>query len=73
MVEAIKSTGEPEVECTVSAFIAGENRSVIHCRKYLADKFNLNKQSLYAIPYWKRGNTEEAYHEERHRIMDEQK
>jgi len=72
LLNAIKASGEPEVECSVSAFIAGENRSVIHCRKYLAAKFGLKKKSMYAIPYWKRGNTEEAYHEERHRIMDEQ-
>ncbi len=72
LLNAIKVSGEPEVDCSVSAFIAGENRSVINCRKYLADKFQLKKNSLYAIPYWKRGNSEEAYHEERHRIMDEQ-
>lgn len=72
LLNAIKNTGEPESDCTVSAFIAGENRSVIHCRKYLMTTFGLKKKSLYAIPYWKRGNTEEAYHEERHRVMDEQ-
>ncbi|BDR16644.1 siderophore-interacting protein [Vibrio sp. STUT-A11] len=72
LLNGIKMTGEPEEVCSVSAFIAGENRSVINCRKYLSDKYKLKKQSLYAIPYWKRGNTEEAYHQERHRIMDEQ-
>lgn len=72
LVNAIKTTGQPEAECSVSAFVAGENRSVINCRKYLVDTFQLTKKELYAVPYWKRGNTEEAYHEERHRIMDEQ-
>jgi len=69
LLNAIKAFGEPEVECSVSAFIAGENRSVINCRKYLAQQYGLNKKTMYAIPYWKRGNTEEAYHEERHLIM----
>lgn len=72
LLDAIKTSGEPESECSVSAFLAGENRSVVNCRKYLAEKFGLKKKSMYAVPYWKRGNTEEAYHEERHRIMDEQ-
>lgn len=72
LVNAIKVSGQPEVDCSVSAFIAGENRSVINCRKYLVETYELTKKELYAIPYWKRGNTEEAYHEERHRIMDEQ-
>ncbi len=72
LLNAIQATGEPESECSVSAFLAGENRSVVNCRKYLAEKFGLKKNSMYAVPYWKRGNTEEAYHAERHRIMDEQ-
>lgn len=56
---------------SLSAFIAGENESVIACRKMLKERHQLSRKNMYAIPYWKRGKDEEAYHEERHVVMDE--
>ncbi|MBD1557630.1 siderophore-interacting protein [Vibrio sp. S9_S30] len=57
---------------TLSAFIAGENESVLACRKVLREDYKLTKKDMYAIPYWKRGKDEEAYHAERHEVMDEE-
>ena len=54
----------------VSAWIAGENSAVIGIRKYLKDVRGLDKKSMYAMPFWKRGKDEEAYHHERHEVMD---
>ncbi|MCE0556841.1 siderophore-interacting protein [Motilimonas sp. E26] len=67
---AISGLAKPEGAQTLSAFIAGENASVIACRKLLKDEYKLARKSMYAIPYWKRGKDEEAYHQERHDVMD---
>ena len=55
----------------LSAFIAGENSLVLNVRQFLCDEFNLNKSLMYATPYWRYGQDEETYHQERHRIMDQ--
>jgi hypothetical protein len=39
-------------------------------RKHLVQERGLGKAWLYAVPYWKDGQDEESYHEERHDIMD---
>ena len=67
---AISGLIPPAGAQTLSAFIAGENESVIACRKLLKDEYKLPRKSMYAIPYWKRGKDEEAYHAERHDVMD---
>ncbi|WP_087023192.1 siderophore-interacting protein [Thaumasiovibrio subtropicus] len=59
------------LEGELSAFIGGENSAVLACRKQLIADYQLSKANLYAIPYWRRGQKEEAYHQERHKIMDE--
>ncbi len=69
---AITGLASPGGAKTLSAFIAGENESVIACRKTLKDEYKLSRKNIYAIPYWKRGKDEEAYHEERHEVMDEE-
>ncbi len=55
----------------ISAFVAGENASVISCRDKLRADYQLTKRHLYAVPYWRRGQDEETYHEQRHTIMDQ--
>lgn len=70
--EAITGLTAPTGASVLSAFIAGENESVIACRKQLKDEYKLSRKSMYAIPYWKRGKDEEAYHEERHEVMDQE-
>lgn len=71
LLEAIKRIAPPLNAKSISAFIAGENNAVVTIRDYLRATYGLNKRSLYAVPYWRRGQDEETYHQERHRIMDE--
>lgn len=63
-------TALPWPQGKVSAWIAGENAAVIGMRKYLKEKRGLDKNSMYAMPFWKRGENEEQYHHERHDVMD---
>ncbi|GIB56910.1 vibriobactin utilization protein ViuB [Vibrio cholerae] len=69
---AIKQLSVPQGAESLSAFVAGENESVIACRKILRNEYRIARDKIYAIPYWKRGKNEEAYHEERHVVMDEE-
>lgn len=55
----------------LACFVAGENSLVLTVRDYLKTDFKRTKQSLYAVPYWRQGEDEEAYHQARHKIMDE--
>ncbi len=71
LANGISTITVPDNTASVSGFIAGENSSVKECRRYLVKQFGLTKQNLYAIPYWRRGKNEEAYHHERHTIMDQ--
>lgn len=70
--KAISGLIAPNGAHSLSAFIAGENESVIACRKALKQEYKLSRKDMYAIPYWKRGKDEEAYHDERHQVMDEE-
>lgn len=54
-----------------SIMLAGENSQVVAIRDYVLQKKQVPKKMLYAVPYWKDRFTEEGYHAERHRIMDE--
>ncbi|HTF98321.1 MAG TPA: siderophore-interacting protein [Cellvibrio sp.] len=71
LVDAIKKVAPPMDASSLSAFIAGENFAVVSIRDYLRTTYGLTKKNLYAIPYWRRGQDEETYHQERHQIMDE--
>ncbi len=55
----------------VSATLAGESTQMVRVRDFLLAERNVSKTNMYAVPYWKEQLTEEAYHLERHRIMDE--
>ncbi|MGZ0079520.1 siderophore-interacting protein [Methylomonas sp. ZR1] len=57
-------------EARVFATIAGESASVLAIRQYLLRERGLSPASLYTVPYWCRGWSEEDYHDERHRCMD---
>ncbi|CCQ10009.1 iron-chelator utilization protein [Pseudoalteromonas luteoviolacea B = ATCC 29581] len=71
LAKVISQITLPDTAQSISAFIAGENSAVLACRRVLIEQFGLSKQQLYAIPYWRRGQDEETYHEQRHVIMDE--
>lgn len=55
---------------TVSVTLAGESHQVIALRQHLLHERGMVTERLYAVPYWKDQHTEEAYHAERHQIMD---
>lgn len=65
---ALRGMDWPEGE--VFAWLAGETSAVLAMRQYLREERALPRSSMYAVPYWKATLDEEAYHEERHRIMD---
>ncbi|SHH53335.1 siderophore-interacting protein [Massilia sp. CF038] len=54
----------------VSVTLAGESRQVVTLRDYLLHERGVAADAMYAVPYWKDRHTEEAYHAERHQIMD---
>ncbi|WP_348767980.1 siderophore-interacting protein [uncultured Salinisphaera sp.] len=68
MVQALKALAPPSEP--VAAWVAGENASVLAMRAHLRDVWGLARQQIYAVPYWKARASEEAYHAERHRVMD---
>lgn len=55
---------------SVSVTLAGESTQVVALREYLLRQRAVPRHAMYAVPYWKDRHTEEAYHAERHRIMD---
>lgn len=55
----------------ISISLAGENSRVVSLRKLFRNEYKVPKSQLYAVPYWKIGETEEGYHQERHQVMDE--
>ncbi len=69
--EAIATVAPPIGVKRISAFVAGENASVIQCRDRLIADYQLTKKDLYAVPYWRQGQDEETYHAQRHTIMDQ--
>jgi NADPH-dependent ferric siderophore reductase len=71
LLQAVKNAPLPLPEQSLSAFVAGENGLVLSVRDYLRQTYGLRKNQLYAVPYWRRGQDEETYHQERHRIMDQ--
>jgi NADPH-dependent ferric siderophore reductase len=54
----------------ISATIAGESTAVVAIRDHLRRERGLDRDAIYAVPYWKATLSEEGYHEERHEIMD---
>ncbi|MGK3963016.1 siderophore-interacting protein [Sorangium sp. So ce118] len=55
----------------VFAWVAGESDSVRAIRDHLRSERGLGRDAMYAVPYWRASRSEEVYHEERHRFMDE--
>lgn len=72
MLEDVKHTVRPPRGAqSLSGFVAGENGLVRSMRDYLRETYRLTRKELYAVPYWCRGQDEEAYHQQRHEIMDQ--
>lgn len=69
LLDAVKSM--PWKNGMPSITLAGESAQVVALRDHILTERTVPKNMIYAVPYWKDEHTEEAYHEERHRIMDE--
>jgi len=68
LLDAVRALKWPSVP--VSVTLAGESGQVVAVRQHLLRERQLPSEALYAVPYWKDQHTEEAYHAERHQIMD---
>ncbi|MGL9736419.1 MAG: SIP domain-containing protein [Symbiopectobacterium sp.] len=57
---------------TSSAFfwLAGEDRIVVQLRRYVRRELKVERNQLYAGPYWHEGLNEENFHQKRHDFMD---
>ncbi|WP_321149281.1 siderophore-interacting protein [Aeromonas jandaei] len=51
-------------------WLGGEEALVLPLRRHFRSVLDVERQSLYAVPYWRRGKSEEAYHQTRHDVMD---
>lgn len=51
-------------------WVAGENDTVLNIRRYIRKEKEVHRSFIYAVPYWKKGLSEEGYHNERHDVMD---
>lgn len=71
LIDAVRQIAWPEKEKELFVWIAGEARSVIALRHYARVERGLERSQVDAVPYWKAGEAEETYHDERHRVMDE--
>lgn len=69
MIEAVQALEWP-TELSTFAWLAGESSAVVAVRNYLIERYGIAREDMYTVPYWKDGHDEEAYHHERHRIMD---
>ncbi|MES2933375.1 MAG: siderophore-interacting protein [Pseudomonadota bacterium] len=68
LLDAVRQLDWPDGK--VSVTLAGESSQVVAIRNFLLTQRDVPRSALYAVPYWKDEHTEEAYHAERHRIMD---
>jgi NADPH-dependent ferric siderophore reductase len=72
LIREVQNSNFAAMNKRCSAFVAGESSEVLAIRDYLRAELGLTRKSMYAIPYWRRRQNEEAFHEDRHRIMDEE-
>ncbi|NUO75332.1 MAG: siderophore-interacting protein [Lysobacter sp.] len=68
LLRAVQALPWPPGE--VSVTLAGESRVVVALRNFLVAQRGVSRTAMYAVPYWKRDLDEDAYHDERHRLMD---
>lgn len=68
LVEAL--LGAP-LEASMSQFwFGGEERIVVPLRRHARRTLAAPRSCIYAVPYWRQGQSEEAYHPARHAVMD---
>lgn len=69
LVEAVMQITPPADP--IFAWVAAENSITVTIRNHWRSAWGLARRQIEAIPFWKAGASEERYHEERHRVMDE--
>ena len=69
LVEAVLQLTPPATP--IFAWVAAENSITVTIRNHWRTAWGLTRSQIEAIPFWKAGASEESYHEERHRVMDE--
>lgn len=67
LLPLIRSESIDPTSCGVC--LAGEHRTVVALRTHFRE-LGFPRSRLYAVPYWRRGDDEEAYHADRHVVMD---
>lgn len=70
LTDAVRQAAWPS-EGVIFGWVAGEADAVVAIRAHLRDQRRLTRAQIDAVPYWKMGANEEAYHDERHRVMDD--
>ncbi|MGL5812370.1 siderophore-interacting protein [Aeromonas sp.] len=51
-------------------WFGGEEGLVVPLRRHVRRTLEVDRQRVYAVPYWRSGKDEDAYHQDRHAVMD---
>lgn len=69
LLDAIRAVEVPVEHAAV--YVAGEATEMSAIRAHFRQTLKMPREQVYVLPYWKRGDAEEAYHAQRHVFMDE--
>ncbi|WP_164852353.1 siderophore-interacting protein [Rheinheimera riviphila] len=69
LIDTVKAAPLPAPGSSI--WLAGEEQIVLQLRRYLRHQLPLQREQLYAIPYWRAGLDEAAYEMPRHQVMDD--
>ncbi|MNO09507.1 Vibriobactin utilization protein ViuB [compost metagenome] len=51
-------------------WFGGEEGLVVPLRRHVRRALEVDRSQVYAVPYWRHGKDEDAYHQDRHVVMD---
>ena len=68
IIEQLRQVRPTSDDCYV--WIAGEAAMVGVLRDLVRKEWQLSIKQCYAVPYWRLGEAEEKYHQQRHDFMD---
>ena len=63
-------TAQPMVAEGSYFWFGGEESLVVPLRRHVRRALDAERQRVYAVPYWRSGKDEDAYHQDRHAVMD---
>ena len=63
-------TAQPMVAEGSYFWFGGEESLVVPLRRHVRRTLDAERQRVYAVPYWRSGKDEDAYHQDRHAVMD---